>query len=765
MKVGIMTWFHYHNYGTALQVTALSNVIKNMGHEPKVINYIPNSIPVKRYKESIFSQGVKSIVSRIVEHPYHVFRGTEREKKFCEFCEKNLVFTYSCNILPELESLNSILDCFVCGSDQIWAPSVFDSHYYLDYVFDSKKMIAYAPSIGLEMIRDKDVLDQVSILADRFLHISTRERSGSEIIEKLIGRSVETVLDPTMLLDVEAWHEYESQRMDIGKPYILIYMLGHNKRQWKQIYNISEKLGIDVKIIPVFKSDFNRKGCIKSPVGPSEFLELVHNASFVCTDSFHGTIFSIIYHKKFCVFERFKKNDSFSQNSRIYNILNLFHLEDRCIKNGHDISIIYSAIDYGKVDNLLAVERTNSIQYLKSSLAVVDGYNKKVIKAKNHIFHNRTLCCGCGVCQVTCPAHAIEIKLDADGFYHASVDDVQCISCRKCRSACPYLDLSIAESIKQTRLFSYKDTDMAVLLKSSSGGAANRLAVQAIETGYGVCGCRFDRFQHKAEHILTFSRSALADFQGSKYIQSDFSTALKECMKIDKSMVIFGTPCQIAGARRLLKNKIDHILFVDLICHGVPSYHLYKKYLEHLEKNEHMNIDELETIFRYKPNGWRERYIYNGNSQKSICTDQHKDLFFMMFEQGLCYSKACYECPWRDKSAADIRLGDYWDNKYASDKTGVSMVIAVTDKGENWVKKLESEYTGKVKEEPIQDYFNCQQVINHPRPVFWSSVIDDLSSKRELKEIVNEYAIPFEKRSQIRRKMLSFKRVLKRNGD
>ena len=105
--------------------------------------------------------------------------------------------------VSDLEALNPEFDAFICGSDQIWAPSSYNPHYFLDYVREPEKMIAYAPSIGLPQISDENVSNRIKYFTSRFTHISTRERQGSEIIGKLLGRTVETVVDPTLLLSKE----------------------------------------------------------------------------------------------------------------------------------------------------------------------------------------------------------------------------------------------------------------------------------------------------------------------------------------------------------------------------------------------------------------------------------------------------------------------------------------------------------------------------------------------------------------------------------
>ena len=371
LKLGIMTWFQYHNYGTALQVTAMHEILKKMGCSPVVIQYYTKHCFFEYKNESFVKYIMKKCIRRLKSIGKVQYSTLERDKKFEEFLSNNLIFSGMCNSLSELEALNDKFDYFVCGSDQIWAPSCFDPHYFLDFVSDNKKKIAYAPSVGLPKIEKDDIKKEMARLCSSFAHLSTREESGSKIIHDITGRKVKTVLDPTFLLSKNEWRNFESKSVEkTSAPYLLVYMLGHNKYHWKMIHNIAKKLELGIKIIPVFRRDFLRKGCIKSPVGPAEFLSLVSSASYICTDSFHGMAFSINYGKQFVVFERFTQNDPINQNSRIYNLADKLDLNDRIISKNNKIENILNQIDYINVRLKLDALISESLQYLKDSLSI-----------------------------------------------------------------------------------------------------------------------------------------------------------------------------------------------------------------------------------------------------------------------------------------------------------------------------------------------------------------------------------------------------------
>lgn len=760
MKIGIMTWHQYYNYGTALQLVALSEVIRILNSEPWVINYHTREMGANGIHKSLWKKIQKKtdqVLYRNVETP-------ERNEKFQEFYRQHLTFTERCDTLPELERLNDWLDGFVCGSDQIWSPLGFDPHYYLDFVTDAHKTIAYAPSVGIPEVSNAYVREGIKRNAGRIEHLSTREEVGSKIIANLTDREVKTVLDPTLLLSAKDWRRIAGDRVKDTHPYLLVYMLGHNELQWRSIYKIAKLLGLTVKIIPVFFNDFKRSGCITEPIGPQEFLSLVDGAAFVCTDSFHGTLFSIQFEKEFCVFERFKKGSENNQNSRIYNILKQLHLEKRLCTNPREAENIAKirAKDL-ETEKLLIAKREDSLDYLKASLEAVAAYT--VEKTQNNIKKDLTLCCGCGACMTVCPTGAISVNLDAEGFYSSTVDTSKCISCGKCRKVCPYIERIGGVDCREGELYAYKNTSTEVLMKSSSGGAGYAFGKLALDNNMEVAGCMYNTANQTAGHVVVTNQAGLCQLQGSKYMQSNFSNVAGDILE-QEHLMVFGTPCQIAGARELCKGK--DVVFIDLICHGVPSYYLFKSYKDYLQRVHGLDPNRLEVVFRYKPRGWRERYIYSSDSEKEVCNHQSKDPYFLSFEHGVCYSKNCFECPWRDRSQADIRIGDYWNPRFNNDKTGVSMIMTLTQKGKEWIERLEKSGTGEVEKTEITDYTNVQQMVNTSAPLFRAEVIEKLKSGTPIETVVNQYVMPLYRENLQTRRFgpikQKLKKVIKRNG-
>lgn len=758
-KIGIMTWYHYHNYGSALQCTALSHVIRKLGYEPYLIQYHPRkttcTIPTYRIKD-IYHK----VKKKVYINTYVPYTSKRREELFIEFLKSNISETEVVDTFPELYQLNDKLDAFVCGSDQIWAPSCFDDKYFLSYVQNTSKMVAYAPSLGVNKIDDIIIKEKMKCLISRFKHISVRETQGAKIIRDLCNIEANVVLDPTLLIEANDWDKIigTSKIKEVNQQYILCYFLGDERKYMDTVKKIASLANLQIVIIPTTTGQKTMVECIKDDIGPSEFLYLIKHASYVCTDSFHGVAFSINYKKPFTTFKRFKDTDKICQNSRIYSLLNLLGLKDR-LDGEKEIEHSLLKYDYNQVESKLIELRKESLCYLDDSLKDATDTRVKTEEAPYYITKQ---CCGCGACMAVCPTNAVSVSLNESGFYQYTIDDSKCIKCGKCKKVCPN-NLIEAEELKEmVGLFSYRTDNRNVLKKSSSGGAGYEIASLLNKEHYWICGVTYDNKIDNAKHILIKpdKENELVKIQGSKYIQSNSAPAINKLanLPINEKAVFFGTPCQVAGLDKVLKSqgrRKDFIL-VDLICHGVPSQNMFNKYL--FEIKEKYKLEDHPIVnFRSGKNGWRNMMISISDSKTEYNKSEKKDMFYSFFRYGLCYLESCYDCPYRQKSAADIRIGDYWGNKFESETIGVSMLLANTEKGYEILKKI----PGNLKEQNKEDYWTIQYPYNPPKPIFYDPLINEL--KREdilLSDLRKKYARAFEKREKIG----NLKSILKKIG-
>ena len=361
-RIGIITWHYYPNYGSRLQAYALFRYLEICGYNVFFINYRNT-----KFENSSFIR--KLLVSCIIHIPEVICRCISKRLTMASqrFDMNYLPQTKKAHSEKELSELVGGFFSIICGSDQIWAPNVFNPVYMLNFVPDGINKIAYAASIGLESI-PTELVDDYKKHIGRINHVSVREEKGKEILKVQCGIDSTVVLDPTLLLPKTEWDRIK-KRSTIKEKYIFCYFLNkdHNYKELVidyadrnncTIYGVSDKVE-DSAWMQTF--DYRT-------VGPLEFIGLIEGAQSVFTDSYHGTIFSLIYHKSFILFERFNINDRICQNSRIEQLNNYFDIDDNIVKADSISSIEVPSIDYGCFENTLANLREKSKSFLDKSL-------------------------------------------------------------------------------------------------------------------------------------------------------------------------------------------------------------------------------------------------------------------------------------------------------------------------------------------------------------------------------------------------------------
>ena len=293
-------------------------------------------------------------------------------------------------------------------------------------------------------------------------------------------------------------------------------------------------------------------------------------------------------------------------------------------------------------------------------------------------------CYGCGVCATVCGKKIIGIGLNKEGFYEPRViDPDRCVGCGLCLAVCSFLQEE--PSLRRTEIHSYAawSKDTVIRRKCSSGGVGFELGRTLIEEDYKVCGVRYDAERARAEHYIATTVKELIPSIGSKYIQSYTVDGFKAINRKEKYLVT-GTPCQIDSFRRYIRkfNVEDNFVLMDFFCHGVPSMHLWQKYLQEVEK---LTGNVTYVSWRNKLTAWHDSYDLLIRGEKSFYNSRlsQGDRFYRFFLSDACLGKACYErCKYKyDRSAADIRIGDLWGNTYKSNEDGVSAAVAFTEKG------------------------------------------------------------------------------------
>lgn len=365
--IGIITLpsFMDYNYGGILQNYALTYYLNKNNYPAKTIRCDADS--------------AKDVFKLFIYNNLHIVFGKEdkkikihfdnvsinRNKNFQKFIKDNIESQSYCFYNgATYKKIEKTFDKLIVGSDQVWNPIWAINHrnfkrYFLNFI-PQEKRISYAASFGTSEIPDK-WQRSFSDSLKKFSAISVREESGAKIINDLCGREAEVLIDPTMLLTVEEWRNVSNKSsIRNGKPYLLKYFLGtQNKERQKYMQSIADKHGLEVYDL------LDKKNSILYSSGPGEFLDLIDNAAVVCTDSFHATVFSILFGTPFLIMDREQEGIG-SMISRITTLLSKLHLEQRMpgvVKEDY----IFDC-DYNEAYKILDFERKKAKSFLNKAL-------------------------------------------------------------------------------------------------------------------------------------------------------------------------------------------------------------------------------------------------------------------------------------------------------------------------------------------------------------------------------------------------------------
>ncbi len=355
-------------------------------------------------------------------------------------------------------------------------------------------------------------------------------------------------------------------------------------------------------------------------------------------------------------------------------------------------------------------------------------------------------CYGCRNCENICPKEAIKITENNEGFLMPIIDKDKCINCGLCDKICPYLNFKNNTDLKKKIWYSCYWNDIKGRNESTSGGIFPVLAKYFLDNNGLVCGCIWNE-EMKPIHILTNNIEEVNKMKGSKYLQSDISNVAKQIKeKINDRIILFtGTPCQIAAVK-LFVGEHKNLYTCGLICEGVPSYKVWKKYVNSLEKK--YNSKMKQASFRNKELGWDSpvaKYKFdNGKERKTLSFTYDK--YVIGFLQGLYYRNSCSNCQYKgDGHNSDILIGDLWGaTKQQLEETkykGISAVILNSDKGKDLFEKVENNFSYKkiVPEKVIKYNRLLIQAIkkNKNRDKFYEN-LDNMDIIQNISKNINE---------------------------
>jgi len=394
MKIGLAINFDYPDYGGMLQAFATQRVLDKQGIESEAICFDGLKGDINRRKWKYFLSNLNDL--SIVKEKARIIGKKIRQKINKELNQKlsmrndaleqwsKKMFKVSKayenwdDITTGAHGYNSV----VVGSDQLWLPSnVMADYYTLNWVPEDVNKVCYATSFGIGRIPLK-YETTYRIFLKRINHLSAREISGQEVIKHLCNREVPLVCDPALLLDSEGWDEVVSNRL-IKEKYIFCYFMGDNPSQREFVKRLAQKT--ECKVVALLHLDqyiaADEEYVDYAPydVTPADFVSLVKYADYVCTDSFHGTVFSINYSKTFFTFMRFNEKASLSTNTRITSLLSTIGLEDRLIGDANinleENSQLLSIQKWENIQERVCRFRNDSLKYLLDALTENNSTN------------------------------------------------------------------------------------------------------------------------------------------------------------------------------------------------------------------------------------------------------------------------------------------------------------------------------------------------------------------------------------------------------
>lgn len=363
MKIGILTFHRAFNYGAVLQTLGLVDTLKK--------EYPDATIEVIDYYNKRVQEVCKSFYmtkgNKIVSFAKAILRYPERQKKknnFDRFIQDNVPLSLT-SFYDELDlkRIENEYDYFITGSDQVWnnVCGNFDKAYFLTFVENRHKKIAYAASFGFKKIPN-GLEEEYRQRLENFTKISVREKSGCEILKKLDEKKAVICLDPTLLLHKDQWEKYV-QPVKEKEPYIFAYSVLE-----PNFANELSKIASYTNKKVIYLCDYIRKKQknVKTirGISPIEFISYIHNADMVITNSFHGTVFSILFEKEVYVETKTEKYE----NDRVINLLDSVGIKGREVKKQRWNGLEKNLIDWERVKNNIEIMREESINFIKDSL-------------------------------------------------------------------------------------------------------------------------------------------------------------------------------------------------------------------------------------------------------------------------------------------------------------------------------------------------------------------------------------------------------------
>lgn len=684
-NVLIVTMPASDNYGNRLQNYAIAQLLDELGFRSETLRvkgdvYEHSLTPEKPFFQKLTPAYIKRFLQRNQRKNVPPAQKQKRLACFDAFDREYVRFTpYSVTSDNMPLSELSKYDFAVCGSDQIWNPLYgMISLYFLDFLPDHKR-VSLAPSLGVEQM-DACYDTEYRSMLQGMAHLSAREESGAQILRDLTGRDAVALQDPTLWIGKDAWSRIAKRPEHApASPYLLCYFLGKKTARYQKRIEQYAK-ACDLTVVNLA----HEQDLTYYAMGPCEFVWLIQNAALVCTDSFHGAAFSLIFERPFVAFAR---TDGAGMGARMTGIMQHVGV-DRWQQNVECAQLL--CMPYDRIKEVLAQDRARAIGYIlhaQEQAASAQGTPELAPTA---------YCNGCRACQVACPVGAIAWEQDAEGFYRPRLNADACIGCGKCQSVCHVHNRALDCTDEYPEAVAAWAKDTEIRTQSSSGGLFSVLAGEILQRSGVVFGAGFDDQWH-VRHRFIERIEQLPLLRTSKYVQSDVGDCYaraKEFLEAGRWVYFSGTPCQIQGLRAYLGKDYDKLILQDIVCHGVPSERAWDAYLDQV----HGGADAVGAVnFRDKKQGWKlyGMRIELGNAL-TYETERDQDAYMKAFLSNLDLRPSCYNCVNKTaKRNCDVTLADYWGiervHPEIDAEPGVSLVLLQSEKGKRLLEDVSAQ--------------------------------------------------------------------------
>lgn len=681
LKINVITLHRARNYGSVLQALATQWFFEEFNVQAEFLDYFP-----ERYTSFGLLKRLKHKNQRLFRHPILLFAARllilpsylKKRIVFNTFLRKYLKLTsktfYS---MQELQQNCPLADAYCTGSDQIWNShwnEGIDSALYLNFLPASAYRFSFASSFGnIEISAEEQTA--IHPMLQTYSHLSTREYSGQKILENMAFSNVTSLVDPTLLYTAQQWNYIASGKKHKQR-YILTYNLHHDKTIDQYAQKLSKEQNLPVWNISYNLHDIHRPGKLIWCPPVEQFLSLIRDAAYVITDSFHGTVFSLIYEISFIVIFPDKSSD------RLRHLLAMTNTQNRGFKGMPNSNIILRSLNTMYIHEVFKSQRALSESYIKHVFDDIRSENKT---SASELENSSQHCTGCRSCEQSCTHQSITMHENAEGFLYPSIEHALCKQCKSCLKYCP--NITPPHRNMPLEAFALRHKNSGLLHHSASGGAALAAAQSILRKGGIVFGAAYDE-NFVVRHIAISQKSELFKLQSSKYVQSDIGncyTKVQTFLQQGKSILFTGTPCQIAGLYAFLGCRPHNLYTVDLICHGVPSPKLFSSYFIYLENQLKQQITSYN--FRSKDaRGWATQCQYKTSSHY-ISHPLSIDPYGIHFLSSDCLRESCYICPYANIfRISDLTVGDFWNihrsYPHFYSEEGVSSVFVNTETGQ-----------------------------------------------------------------------------------